>query len=111
MTETYFPDIIGQETVKKALGFYIDGYQKTGCIPHLMFTAPRGCGKTTMATAMAKNLKSNGSIKPLITLNCSTIKSLKQFFNMIVIPHMVDTDATVLFDEFLNCRRTLRWHC
>ena len=99
MTETYFPDIIGQETVKKALGFYIDGYQKTGCIPHLMFTAPRGCGKTTMATAMAKNLKSNGSIKPLITLNCSTIKSLKQFFNMIVIPHMVDTDATVLFDE------------
>jgi len=99
MTETYFPDIIGQETVKKALGFYIDGYQKTGVIPHLMFTAPRGCGKTTMATAMAKNLTKNGSIKPLITLNCSTVKSLKQFFNMIVIPHMVDTDATVLFDE------------
>ena len=100
MNETYFPDIIGQNTVKKALGFYIEGYQKTGVIPHLMFTAPRGCGKTTMATAMAKNLlKSDGSIKPLITLNCSTIKSLKQFFNMIVIPHMVDTDATVLFDE------------
>lgn len=99
MTETYFPNIIGQNTVKKALGFYIEGYKSTGVIPHLMFTAPRGCGKTTMATAMAKNLKSNGSIKPLITLNCSTIKSLKQFFNMIVIPHMVDTDATVLFDE------------
>jgi Holliday junction resolvasome RuvABC ATP-dependent DNA helicase subunit len=97
--ETYFPDIIGQNTVKKALGFYIEGYQKTGVIPHLMFTAPRGCGKTTMATAMAKNLTKNGSIKPLITLNCSTIKSLKQFFNMIVIPHMVDADATVLFDE------------
>jgi Holliday junction resolvasome RuvABC ATP-dependent DNA helicase subunit len=100
MTEkTYFPDIIGQNTVKKALGFYIEGYRKTGVIPHLMFTAPRGCGKTTMATAMAKNLTKRGSIKPLITLNCSTIKSLKQFFNMIVIPHMVDTDATVLFDE------------
>tara|TARA_Y100000310_G_scaffold324001_1_gene385233 strand:- start:1787 stop:2761 length:975 start_codon:yes stop_codon:yes gene_type:complete len=99
MSETYFPNIIGQETVKKALGFYIEGYQKTKVIPHLMFTAPRGCGKTTMATAMAKNLTKNGAIKPLITLNCSTIKSLKQFFNMIVIPHMVDTDATVLFDE------------
>jgi Holliday junction resolvasome RuvABC ATP-dependent DNA helicase subunit len=99
MSETYFPNIIGQNTVKKALGFYIDGYQSTGVIPHLMFTAPRGCGKTTMATAMAKNLTKDGSIKPLITLNCSTIKSLKQFFNMIVIPHMIDTDATVLFDE------------
>ena len=99
MTDTYFPDIIGQDRVKKALGFYIDGFKETNCIPHLMFTAPRGCGKTTMATAMAKNLKANGSIKPLITINCSTIKSLKQFFNMIVIPHMVERDATVLFDE------------
>ena len=99
MTETYFPNIIGQNTVKKALGFYIEGYQTTGVIPHLMFTAPRGCGKTTMATAMAKNLTKEGSIKPLITLNCSTIKSLKQFFNMIVIPHMIERDATVLFDE------------
>ncbi len=99
MTDTYFPDIIGQDRVKKALGFYIDGFKETNCIPHLMFTAPRGCGKTTMATAMAKNLLVDGMIKPLITINCSTIKSLKQFFNMIVIPHMVERDATVLFDE------------
>ena len=99
MTDTYFPDIIGQSRVKKALGFYIDGHKETSVIPHLMFTAPRGCGKTTMATAMAKNLYADGSIKPLITINCSTIKSLKQFFNMIVIPHMVERDATVLFDE------------
>ena len=99
MTDTYFPDIIGQDRVKKALGFYIDGFKETNCIPHLMFTAPRGCGKTTMATAMAKNLYADGKIKPLITINCSTIKSLKQFFNMIVIPHMVERDATVLFDE------------
>ncbi len=99
MTDTYFPDIIGQNRVKKALGFYIDGFKETNCIPHLMFTAPRGCGKTTMATAMAKNLYADGKIKPLITINCSTIKSLKQFFNMIVIPHMVERDATVLFDE------------
>jgi Holliday junction resolvasome RuvABC ATP-dependent DNA helicase subunit len=98
--ETYFPDIIGQDTVKKALGFYLDGYKATGQIPHMMFTAPRGCGKTTMATAMAKNLTdSDGRPKPLITLNCSTIKSLKQFFNQFVIPYMNDRDASILFDE------------
>lgn len=98
--DTYFPDIIGQNTVKKALGFYIDGFKSTGLIPHMMFTAPRGCGKTTMATAMAKNLTDlDGRPKPLITVNCSTIKSLKQFFNMFVIPYMNDRDASILFDE------------
>jgi len=98
--DTYFPEIIGQNTVKKALGFYIDGYKSTGLIPHMMFTAPRGCGKTTMATAMAKNLvDSAGRPKPLITVNCSTIKSLKQFFNSFVIPYMNDRDASILFDE------------
>ena len=100
MKNNYFPDIIGQETVKKALGFYIDGFKSTSLIPHMMFTAPRGCGKTTMATAMAKNLTDrDGAPKPLITLNCSTIKNLKQFFNMFVIPYMNDRDATILFDE------------
>ncbi len=100
MKNNYFPEIIGQNTVKKALGFYIDGYKSTNLIPHMMFTAPRGCGKTTMATAMAKNLTdTEGKIKPLITLNCSTIKNLKQFFNMFVIPYMNDRDATILFDE------------
>ena len=99
-TTTYFPDIIGQDSVKKALGFYIDGHKTTNLIPHLMFTAPRGCGKTMMATAMAKNLTdADRRPKPLITLNCSTIKSLKQFFNSFVIPYMNDRDATILFDE------------
>ena len=98
--DTYFPEIIGQNTVKKALGFYIDGYKSTNLIPHMMFTAPRGCGKTTMATAMAKNLVDmGGRPKPLITVNCSTIKSLKQFFNSFVIPYMNDRDASILFDE------------
>ena len=98
--DTYFPDIIGQNSVKKALGFYIDGFKSTGLIPHMMFTAPRGCGKTTMATAMAKNLTdSGGRPKPLITVNCSTIKNLKQLFNTFVIPYMNDRDATILFDE------------
>jgi Holliday junction resolvasome RuvABC ATP-dependent DNA helicase subunit len=98
--DTYFPDIIGQNTVKKMLGFFIDGFKSTNIVPHLMFTAPRGCGKTTMATAMAKNLTDlDGRPKPLITLNCSTIRNLKQFFNQFVIPYMNDRDATILFDE------------
>ena len=99
--DTYFPEIIGQNTVKKALGFYIDGFKSTGLIPHMMFTAPRGCGKTTMATAMAKNLTDlDGRPKPLITVNCSTIKSLKQFFNMFVIPYMKENRTSFSYEDY-----------
>ena len=100
MKNEYFPNIIGQAMVKKMLTFFIEGFQSTSIVPHLMFTAPRGTGKTTMATAMARNLTDlDGRPKPLITVNCSTIKSLKQFFNQFVIPYMNDRDATILFDE------------
>jgi len=98
--ETYFPKIIGQDSVKRALSFYIDGHRANSIVPHLMFTAPRGCGKTTMAEAFARNLKlSNGTPKRLITLNCAGLKNLNQFFNLFVIPYISGKDCTVLFDE------------
>lgn len=103
-TNTLFPDIVGQSSAKRLLEFYIKGFESTNTIPHLMFTAPRGCGKTTLATAMARHLhesfkRKTGDKKALLTVNCSSIKSLKQFFNLFVIPNMVNRDLTVLFDE------------
>ena len=98
--KTYFPNIIGQDSVKRALSFYIDGHKANSIVPHLMFTAPRGCGKTTMAEAFARNLKgSDGAPKRLITLNCAGLKNLNQFFNLFVIPYISQKDCTVLFDE------------
>ncbi len=99
----YFQDIIGQSAVKKLLSFYLEGYKTTSIVPHLMFTAPRGSGKTIIATAMAKHLhdisNAGGVKKPLVTLNCSSIKTVKQFFNSFVVPHMINRDVSVLFDE------------
>jgi Holliday junction resolvasome RuvABC ATP-dependent DNA helicase subunit len=98
--KTYFPNIVGQDTVKRALTFFIDGHKANSIVPHLMFTAPRGCGKTTMAEAFARNLyTSDGKPKRLITLNCAGLKNLNQFFNLFVIPYINDKDCTVLFDE------------
>ena len=99
MKETLFPTIVGQDAPKRQLEFYIKNYDATGYCPHLMFTAPRGCGKTMLAKALAKNLKLDGRTKKFYEMNCSTFRNVKQFFNQIVIPLMVDKDATFLFDE------------
>jgi|TARA_B100001971_G_C18230150_1_gene563360 Holliday junction DNA helicase RuvB len=99
MVTTEFPDIIGQDNAKRVLDFFCNGYKQTNIMPHLMFVAPKGCGKTTMAKATARRLKAINRDKRYFEINCSTIKNVKQFFNQLVIPYMQDRDATILFDE------------
>jgi len=100
-TKTMFPDIVGQTSAKRRIGFYLKGYDGSGICPHLMFVAPKGCGKTMLAKATGKMLKQRGfdNAKSFIELNCSTLKSVKQFFNQVVIPHIHHKEVTVLFDE------------
>ena len=95
-----WPDIVGQDKAKRKLTIFNRGYNATRIIPHLMFIAPKGCGKTTLAKAMGRNLKSSeGKTKTFLELNCSTIKNVKQFFNQVVIPHVAHKECTILFDE------------
>ena len=58
-----WPSIVGQTKAKRRLGFYIDGYKGNNICPHLMFIAPKGCGKTMMSKAMGKHLNNRGSEK------------------------------------------------
>jgi Holliday junction resolvasome RuvABC ATP-dependent DNA helicase subunit len=105
MSETYttsrFDGIIGQSQAKRKLDFYIDSYEKAGLIPNMMFTASKGCGKTLMAKALAKELVKEGEEKPkrYLEVNCASIKNTKAFFDELVIPTVHDRDVTVLFDE------------
>lgn len=102
MTEN-FPNIVGQDKAKARLSFYIDKYPHSSFVPNLLFLAPRGCGKTTLAKAFAKNLasfdKATGEPKDYLEFNCAQIKNVKHFFNSIVIPHVRDKEVTILFDE------------
>ena len=101
-TNQPFEGVIGQDVAKRKLNFFLEGYRASNYIPHLMFVAPKGCGKTTMAKATARQLTERGNpykTKSFLELNCSTIKNVNQFFNQVVIPHIANQECTVLFDE------------
>jgi len=100
-TTERFPAIVGQDIAKRKLNFHLDNYEASGVIPHLLFIAPKGCGKTTLAKAAGQNLVQQGSVMPksFLEINCSTLKNVPQFINQVVVPHIHRKECTVLFDE------------
>lgn len=104
--DIYFKDLIGQDKIKRQLGFYIDAHKKTGVIPHILFVAPRGMGKTMFARGMGRNLlSSEGKVKTFIEINASTIRNIKSLINQVLIPFVVDKEVTLFFDECHSFQR------
>jgi len=100
MNNTYFPDLIGQDAVKKKLSFYLDAFHKTSQAPFLLMAGAKGLGKTEFAKAFAKNLHNqDGEKRAFLEINCSTIKNNEQFFEQIFLPIIADNEVTILFDE------------
>ena len=89
-----FEGLIGQDTLKSRLNFYSDAKKATGTLPFLLFNGAKGLGKTEFAKAFAKSLG-----KPMIEINCSTIRNAEQFFEQVFIPAILDKDVTILLDE------------
>jgi Holliday junction DNA helicase RuvB len=95
-----FDKIIGQEKVKKRLNFFIEAQNTSLLSPHILFVAPRGCGKTLLAQTYASNLvNKEGKKRKLITINCSSLVKLKQFVNDVLLPYVAGKEVTILFDE------------
>ena len=95
MSQENYSQIVGQEKTKTKLNFLLEGFKQTSIMPHLLFVAPRGCGKTLIAqqTANLMGRKNN------VIINCSTIKNVKSFFNQVMLPYVVSKDITLIFDE------------
>lgn len=96
-----FPDIVGQDRAKRELYERATSHSSDNFCPHIMLVAPKGCGKTLIASALSKSLIQKGETKckSRYKINCASLKNLEQFFEQIVMPKLLDTDATVFFDE------------
>ena len=95
-----FEELVGQEPVKRKLSFYLEAYEVTRTFPFLNFIGARGLGKSKFATEFSKYIiGSNGTKKPLLAINSSSIKSGKQFFDQVFLPHVNDQEVIVFFDE------------
>ena len=60
-------DVIGQRAIVERLSAYV----KTRSMPHMLFAGPAGCGKTTCAIALARELYGDQWRDSMIELNAS----------------------------------------
>ena len=104
----YFDGIIGLETTKRQLSFYIEGYKDSGFFHNILMAARFGSGKSTLARKVAANLIDKDTKKPkkTIFINCVTLRSVKQFVDQIFLPHISGQKSTLILDEidFANQR-------
>jgi Holliday junction resolvasome RuvABC ATP-dependent DNA helicase subunit len=98
----HFSHLIGQEKLKAQLRFYLNSFKETQVLPTILLIGGRGAGKTEFAVSLAKNLRVDsmgGRPKPLLTINSSTLKNVRQFVEDIVLKYVNDQTLTLFFDE------------
>jgi Holliday junction resolvasome RuvABC ATP-dependent DNA helicase subunit len=94
--------LVGQDNLKNQISFYLEAFKETTILPHILFIGSKGSGKTEFAFALAKNLRhpaTGGRPKPLLTINSSTVKNVRQFVEDICMKYVQDQVITLFFDE------------
>jgi Holliday junction resolvasome RuvABC ATP-dependent DNA helicase subunit len=94
-------ELVGQEKAKSRLDFHFEA-AKVGkeALPTFMLCGPRGFGKTCIGEAFGLRVKEmTGGVKRFYSLNCASVKNLKQFWHSIIVPVINDRDVTILLDE------------
>ena len=95
-----FDKLVGQNSVKKKLGFYLEAYNSTSIVPFLNFVGAKGLGKTEFAREFGRNILNNeGNKRVFVEINSSTVKGVNQFFEQIYLPFILDKEVTIFFDE------------
>src|ERR1017187_5527234 len=91
--QDYFGDLVGLESAKKKLNFYINNFFVSKRIPHLLLSGPRGSGKTELARHISRAIG-----KKHVEINSASIEKLSDFFD-IVSQHLMNCDVVLFMDE------------
>jgi Holliday junction resolvasome RuvABC ATP-dependent DNA helicase subunit len=95
-----FEHLVGQDEVKSQLGFFAEAQNVNGFAPFIMMSGAKGLGKTEFAKAYASALQNrDGSKRPFLEINCSTIRNANAFFEQIFMPIVMHNEITILMDE------------
>jgi len=89
--------LIGQTAVKDRLTFYSKAYEKNKVLPHLLFNAPRGIGKSRFAVEFARGLG-----KGMIEVNGASLTSPTQFVEGVLL-EIQGQEITLFIDEVHAC--------
>jgi Holliday junction resolvasome RuvABC ATP-dependent DNA helicase subunit len=99
---THLESLIGQDGLKGQINFYLSSFESSHILPHILFVGGKGSGKTEFSFALARNLRhplTGGRPKPLLTINSSTLKNMRQFVEDIYLRYVQDQPVTLFFDE------------
>lgn len=96
-------ELIGQKRAKDRFDFHFQAFINGEPLPTFLLTAPRGFGKTTMAESFALRVrevtKGTDREKVAHTVNASSIKKMRAFWDNIIIPLVHDREMTLIIDE------------
>jgi Holliday junction resolvasome RuvABC ATP-dependent DNA helicase subunit len=99
----FFENVIGQARALMNLSLRLNGYKSSSHAPHILFSGNAGQGKTFLAEATARAIhkieKEKGNSKPMIVINASAVKNLKEFVEDYLIPQVEGKRVTVFIDE------------
>lgn len=105
MENQYFTNVIGQDSIKRKLSFFLDAYRTSYKSPFLLMSGPAGLGKTEFALEYAKAIKAikaeaNKSVEmSFYEINCATIKTVQAFLDEVHQQCVSHQDSIVLLDE------------
>jgi Holliday junction resolvasome RuvABC ATP-dependent DNA helicase subunit len=99
-TTAPFASLIGQQNIKSKLQFAIETKEAKRPLPHFLFTASYGFGKTRFIREFAKTITNGGTTGKYVEINSANIKSVSWFVEKVYMPYLQDRDnVTVLCDE------------
>ena len=96
MTKQPFQNLCGQSAIKSKLQFAIETKEAKRPLPHFLFTAAYGFGKTRFIREFARHVTDSGKSGKYIEINAANIKSVSWFVEKIYMPYLQDRDGTVI---------------